>query len=47
MHTAIDVLQLQELLIIYPGEREFPLTEKIRAVGFEHLMRTESPNLQP
>ncbi len=33
MHTAIDVLQLDELRIVYPGHREFPLTEKIRAVG--------------
>jgi predicted AAA+ superfamily ATPase len=33
MHTAIDVLQLDELRIVYPGHREFPLTKKIRAVG--------------
>ncbi|MDO8959002.1 MAG: ATP-binding protein [Rhodocyclaceae bacterium] len=33
MHTAMEVLQLDELRVAYPGDREFPLTEKIRAVG--------------
>lgn len=35
MHTAIDVLRLDSLTIVYPGERSFPLTEKIRAIGLD------------
>lgn len=38
MHTAMETLQLEELKIIYPGERSFPLTEKIRAVGLSSLV---------
>lgn len=37
MHTAMEVLQLEELRIVYPGDREFPLTEKIRAVGLNGI----------
>lgn len=37
MHTAIEVLQLDRLTIVYPGERSFALTEKIRAVGLDRL----------
>lgn len=33
MQTAIDVLQLDELRIAYPGERAFPLAEKICTVS--------------
>jgi predicted AAA+ superfamily ATPase len=33
MHTAIDVLELDELRIVHPGDRTFPLAQKIRAVG--------------
>lgn len=33
MHTAMEVLQLSELRVVYPGDREFPLAENIRAVG--------------
>lgn len=32
MHTAIEALQLDELRIVYPGERAFPLSDKIRAM---------------
>jgi len=38
MHTAIEVLGLDALSIVYPGDRSFPLTEKIRAVGLSSLM---------
>jgi predicted AAA+ superfamily ATPase len=37
MHTAMEVLQLDKLTVVYPGEREFPLTERIRAVGLNLL----------
>lgn len=38
MHTAMETLQLERLNIIYPGERDFPLSEKIRAVGLSSLI---------
>jgi predicted AAA+ superfamily ATPase len=38
MHTAMEVLQLDSLTVVYPGERAFPLAEKIRAVGLNALM---------
>ncbi len=37
MHTAIEVLGLKELRVVYPGEKSFPLHENIRAVGFDEL----------
>ena len=39
MHTAMEVLQLDELRIIYPGDRAFPLTERIRAIGLTASIR--------
>jgi hypothetical protein len=35
MHQAISDLQLEHLYIIYPGQREIALTDKITAVGLE------------
>ena len=32
MHIAMDDLKLDELLVVYPGSREYPLAEGIRAV---------------
>lgn len=37
MHTAIEILGLKELRVVYPGEKSFPLHENIRAVGFWDL----------
>lgn len=37
MHTAMEVLHLSELFIVYPGDRDFPLDEGIRAVGLSAL----------
>ncbi len=37
MHTAMDVLQLSRLSIVYPGDRSFPLTEKISAIGLDNM----------
>lgn len=38
MHTAMAVLGLENLSIVYPGDRSFPLSEKIRAVGLATLL---------
>ena len=32
MHIAVEDLNLKELLVVYPGTREYPLGENIRAV---------------
>jgi hypothetical protein len=32
MHITMEDLKLKELLVVYPGKREFPLAEGIRAV---------------
>jgi predicted AAA+ superfamily ATPase len=37
MHTALADLKLNHLLVIYPGERIFPLTDSITACGIERL----------
>ncbi|MEM6734222.1 MAG: DUF4143 domain-containing protein, partial [Myxococcota bacterium] len=41
MHIALRELKLDELLIVYPGEAEYPLTNSIRAMSLggalEHL----------
>ncbi|OGT60172.1 MAG: hypothetical protein A3E85_04260 [Gammaproteobacteria bacterium RIFCSPHIGHO2_12_FULL_45_12] len=38
MNMAIDYLQLDTVIIIYPGKGNFPLTEKIRAVGLKNFL---------
>jgi predicted AAA+ superfamily ATPase len=38
MHTVIETLQLDELRVIYPGERSFALSENIRAIGLSVLL---------
>lgn len=35
MRSAVDVLGLDQLDVIYPGRDTFPLTDRIRAVGIE------------
>ena len=37
MHTAIEVLNLEHLWIIYPGDKTYPLTDKITAAGLISL----------
>ena len=37
MHQAIKDLNLYRLYVIYPGDRSYPLTEKIRVVGLTDL----------
>ncbi len=40
MHTAIETLGLAELRVVYPGNKTFPLSKTIRALGFEDLFRS-------
>jgi predicted AAA+ superfamily ATPase len=37
MRTAIEDLDLSELVIIYPGQKTFPLTGKVRALPLTYL----------
>ena len=38
MHTAITDLGLDQLYIVYPGEKSFPLAPKIRAISLHDAM---------
>jgi hypothetical protein len=42
MITAVNDLGLTNLFVIYPGERIYPLADKIEAVGFNNLSRVLS-----
>lgn len=37
MHTGLSDLGLKRLYVIYPGEKDFPLTEKIEVVAMKNL----------
>jgi predicted AAA+ superfamily ATPase len=37
MHVAIEDLRLDELFVIVPGTKNFPLTEKIKVRGLARL----------
>jgi len=39
MISAVDDLSLTKLFVIYPGEKNYSLDEKIEAVGFKNLLR--------
>jgi len=39
MISAVNDLSLTKLFVIYPGEKNYPLDEKIEAVGFKNLLR--------
>ena len=39
MHQALELLQLHELVVIYPGDKSFPLATKIRAVALHEFVR--------
>lgn len=44
MRIALSDLKLDELIVLYPGDREFPLAEGVRAVGFDaYLARARRP----
>jgi hypothetical protein len=40
MHHAVSDLNLTHLYIIYPGEREIPLTDHITAIGLEQWVQS-------
>jgi uncharacterized protein len=37
MHTALSDLKLDRLLVVYPGRKSYPLTEKAEAVSIFDL----------
>ncbi|MGI9250099.1 MAG: ATP-binding protein [Pseudohongiellaceae bacterium] len=39
MHTALEDLQLEQITIIYPGNRTYSLTNNIRVVGLKQLVQ--------
>lgn len=39
MRAAIDTLKLDQLILVYPGERRLPLAENIEAMGLAELVR--------
>lgn len=38
MRSALDVLGLERLDVVYAGKEVFPLAERVRAVGVEALV---------
>lgn len=40
MHSALEDLKLDRLSVIYPGDRRFPLHERVEAVGFRLAMES-------
>jgi hypothetical protein len=43
MHTALDVLDLDELVVVHAGEDSFALREKIRAVPLRKIRQEVEP----
>ena len=41
MHSALNDLKLDHLIIVYPGDHIFPLTEKISVFGLETIITGE------
>jgi hypothetical protein len=39
MHVALDDLQLTRLFVIYPGEKEFSMDERIEAISLASVNR--------
>ncbi len=39
MQIALEDLKLDQLIVIYPGEKDFSLSEKIRVMGLENYLR--------
>jgi hypothetical protein len=37
MHTALNDLQLDHLAVIYPGERPYPLAERVTVITLKSL----------
>lgn len=39
MHVALDDLKLERLFVIYPGEKEYALTDRIEVLPFQNIER--------
>ena len=37
MHVVIDDLGLEHLWVVYPGDREYPLTDAVTALPLERI----------
>ena len=46
MQIAMNDLKLDSLTVVYPGEIDYPLTEKIRVLAFKSLAQSISPDGQ-
>lgn len=42
MRTALDDLQLSRLIVLYPGDRAYPLGDRIQVVPLQHLADPEN-----
>lgn len=42
MHTALEDLKLEHLFVIYPGDRQIPLHEKVTGIGLNQLSIIEN-----
>jgi hypothetical protein len=43
MRTALEDLRLTSLDVIYPGDKVFPLANRVRAVGLSRLLEALQP----
>jgi hypothetical protein len=39
MRIALRDLKLDQLSVIFPGDREFPLADRVRGVGFDAFLK--------
>jgi uncharacterized protein len=39
MHTALEILRLDSLIVIFPGSKSIPLSDKITAIGLEPYLK--------
>ncbi len=37
MHTALESLELEKLVVVYPGEKEFPLADRVVATPLVNI----------
>ena len=43
MHSALADLGLERLVVVHPGERSFPLAERVEAIGLQRLLEDLKP----
>jgi hypothetical protein len=46
MHEAISDLSLEHLYVVYPGDRTYPLSDKITATPLTHDLIFSTNNIQ-